>query len=585
MRRINQKFKFFTITIFFFVVLSFTALLPAQNETAAAQQEPNTSQSSNACTPDASNVLANPSFESGKNDWVFYTNGQGSFTVGGPAYHCSNAAKITITKTNNNMQFYQSDFTLKANTNYKLSFVAKSNSGHDFQLFLQKHTSPYTIYGLKVRSVNLSTSWQTFTYQFTTSGFSGTTADTRLRFWFSGLAQNGDEYWLDDIRLEEVGGSGPAPTATTAGNPTATPGSSSCTPNANNVLNNPGFESGKNNWPFYTNGTGSFTTTGPAYQCNNAAKVSLVKTGNNMQLYQFGFPLKANTNYRLSFAGYSNSGHDVGVILQKHNSPYTNLGLNNANFNLTNSWKKFSVDFTTTGFSGTSSDTRLRFWFVGKAANGDVYWFDDIVLEEIGGAPPPPNPTATPGSPPPPTATPGSGGGGGGKELLVFDWNQPVTTKHHGFPFNQPPIANGNWVTPVNYAQGTLYYRVEIFSQPTAQNMQLQFCFWQEKNGYNFELENCGPTKSVRGAAGTVATWSVPVGDMWKRNGKSIEWNRARFRNGAAIKNSRGLPVSDYNGWKWNGEDPAKWYPLNMRFTVVVVAKGSTFSGWNNYIK
>ena len=42
--------------------------------------------------------------------------------------------------------------------------------------------------------------------------------------------------------------------------------------------------------------------------------------------------------------------------------------------------------------------------------------------------------------------------------------------------------------------------------------------------------------------------------------------------------------MSNYNGWNWNGEDPTEWYPLDMRYTVVVVAKGATFSGWGNYI-
>ena len=144
-------------------------------------------------------------------------------------------------------------------------------------------------------------------------------------------------------------------------------------------------------------------------------------------------------------------------------------------------------------------------------------------------------------------------------------------------------MANGNWITPVNYADGTLYYRIEVHSQPVPQDMLIQFCFWQEKNGYNFELENCGPMQRVRGTSGTVETWSVKVRDMWKLNGKSIEWNRARFRNGMAIKNKNGDPVSNFQGWNWNGEDPKKWYPLDIRFKVVVVANGAQFSGWENY--
>ena len=106
--------------------------------------------------------------------------------------------------------------------------------------------------------------------------------------------------------------------------------------------------------------------------------------GSNMQLYQTGFPLKANTRYRLSFAAFSSSGSDLAIYLHKHAKPYTIYGLGGEVFNLTQGWQLFSTEFTSSGFSGTTSDTRLRFWFPGLARSGDVYWIDDIQLEEIG---------------------------------------------------------------------------------------------------------------------------------------------------------------------------------------------------------
>jgi hypothetical protein len=169
-------------------------------------------------------------------------------------------------------------------------------------------------------------------------------------------------------------------------------------------------------------------------------------------------------------------------------------------------------------------------------------------------------------------------------EKLVFDWNKLVTVEHRGFPYNQGStmLANGNWVTPINFAGGTFYYRVELRKMPSYKDVRFQFCVWQDK----FRLENCGSQKQVsyRGTK-IVATWSQGVPYMWKKDGKSIDWSRPRYRQGFAIKNSKGLPVSNYNGWNWNGENPAKWYPMNVRLTVVVVAKGKTFSGWGNYIK
>ncbi len=180
-----------------------------------------------------------------------------------------------------------------------------------------------------------------------------------------------------------------------------------------------------------------------------------------------------------------------------------------------------------------------------------------------------PKPTATPTNTPAP-----------GDEMLVFDWNKPVTVDDHGFPWDKPPLANGDWTQPINFAQGTLYLRVEIFDQPQPQDMRLQFCFWQANN----TLENCTHLVAVSGQTGTVVTWSEAVKDLYKKDGQPIDWASPRTRNGVGIKNNKGLPVSDFSGWAWNGEDPADWYPLDMRFTVVVVEKGAGFSGWDNYI-
>ncbi len=194
----------------------------------------------------------------------------------------------------------------------------------------------------------------------------------------------------------------------------------------------------------------------------------------------------------------------------------------------------------------------------------------------------PPTSTATPipftpTFTPTPTATPLPG-----EELLVFDWNRVVEKSEGGFAVDIPPIANGNWTTPINFAQGTLHFRAEIRSQRVPQpHMRLGFCFWQRIKGVDHENCNGSP---VPGTPGTVVTWSVPVTDMWKKEGRPINWAVPRGRNGFAIRNRANLPVSNKQGWNWNGEDPDEWYPLDLRFTVVVAEKGAGFSGWDNYI-
>ncbi len=175
-------------------------------------------------------------------------------------------------------------------------------------------------------------------------------------------------------------------------------------------------------------------------------------------------------------------------------------------------------------------------------------------------------PTVTPTLPP-------------GEEMLVFDWNMPVTIDEGGFAMDIPPIANGDWTGPINYAEGTLYFRAEIFGMPVEkEDMRLGFCFWQG------DAENCAGER-VPGVAGTVVTWSRAVPDLWKKDALPVDWSEPRRRAGFAVRNGKNLPVSNKGDWPpWNGEDPAEWYPLDMRFTVVVVEQGAGFSGWSNYI-
>lgn len=188
------------------------------------------------------------------------------------------------------------------------------------------------------------------------------------------------------------------------------------------------------------------------------------------------------------------------------------------------------------------------------------------------------------GRPPPPESAADTADAQCG--IKAYEWDGPVTTAQRGFPWELPPRNNFNWTTPVNYAEGTFHYRVIVRSQPKEQQMRLQLCFWQPVSATatnKLGLEQCGNMASVLGRAGTTVEWQTAVGGMWAKNGVPIDWTRARWRAGVAIKNSSGDPVSNFSTWNWNGEDPAEWYPLNWRFTAVVVPKGGTFCGWEYY--
>jgi len=333
---------------------------------------------------------------------------------------------------------------------------------------------------------------------------------------------------------------------------------------APNLIANPGFEAGVKNWACKDC---RLTVGAPLYAGAKSGQMRTTAKTARGQLFQSNRALQPGTEYQLTFWARSAGGQDVQVDLYKQTSAAANYGLNQT-FDLTTEWQQFSATFTTAGFGAPVNDGRLRF----RAAQGRglQYSIDEVSLV-MTGQPPAPTPSPTP-SPTPPA---------GGSEMLVFDWNKPITTQDKGFPWDKPPLANGNWISPIDYAHGTLYLRAEIMSIPVNQDdMKLQFCIWQ----YSNTRESCTRTVNVPGRAGTVVEWNVAVQNLWKKDGQIIDWANPRDRNGFAIKNGQGDPVSSYSGWNWNGEDPAEWYPMNARLTVVVVERGASFSGWGHYI-
>jgi hypothetical protein len=155
-------------------------------------------------------------------------------------------------------------------------------------------------------------------------------------------------------------------------------------PAAKNLLSNPDFSAGTTGWAFHTDGAGSVQQTTPGYDDSQAVSVSIIQSGSNMQLFQSNVAVDPGI-YRLSFAAYSNSGHGMDVVLQRHGPPYANYGLNR-HIALTNAWAVHAVDFTAT-LSDAVADGRLMFWFASSAVSGDQYWIDRVVLEKIGSTP------------------------------------------------------------------------------------------------------------------------------------------------------------------------------------------------------
>lgn len=338
------------------------------------------------CAPVAGNVVANHCFIEGSAPWQFWTDGQGAYNISlTNPFAGTSAAEVRINVPGSNVQFYQTGIVLQPNTSYELSFAAYSNNGRDMSLFLHKHGSPYTSYGLANRVVDLTTNWQVFTMEFTTPNIAAMN-DGRLRFWFAPFDAAGTIYHIDRVVLRPSGGP-PLPPDPDPEVPEVPPQGHCSPPVPGNVIFNPGFESDRTSWSFFTDAAAGFTVpakpSADPYECNKNARVAVTTQGTNVQLFQTGFTLKPNTSYQLRLAARSSGGEDMQLFIHRHTAPYTNYGLNGLTMDLTPSWQVFVVQFTTTGFSAPTTDTRLRLWLAPFDRAGTVYQFDDVVLTEI----------------------------------------------------------------------------------------------------------------------------------------------------------------------------------------------------------
>jgi hypothetical protein len=149
------------------------------------------------------------------------------------------------------------------------------------------------------------------------------------------------------------------------------------------VVFNPGFEDGVASWSFSTDGAGSFTTTtSGVYEGSRSGQVHITTQGGNVKLYQARFSLTARQTYRLRFAAKSSTGHNLLVEVRQDAAPYTNYGLSQTP-DLTPDWQVFTYDFVAAGFSGTTTNTQVRFQLGGHDADGDDYVFDSVSLTEV----------------------------------------------------------------------------------------------------------------------------------------------------------------------------------------------------------
>lgn len=178
-----------------------------------------------------------------------------------------------------------------------------------------------------------------------------------------------------------------------------------------------------------------------------------------------------------------------------------------------------------------------------------------------------------------------------GPEFVILNEiiEYPNTTDDDGFYFfyhnESMPV---NWLTPYDYYNGQIYTRYEIISQPTTTPIGLQFGIWQRlpvgsTNDANL-FESMAPVVTLNGP-GNVATLNSCPSTYWTYHG-GVDYSQMNNIWHFGInpwKLSPNTQIRQENAEVWN-QRFTYWFPLKVRVTVVAVASGYSFSGWQNYV-
>lgn len=175
------------------------------------------------------------------------------------------------------------------------------------------------------------------------------------------------------------------------------------------------------------------------------------------------------------------------------------------------------------------------------------------------------------------------------QELLFFDMDMVVTKEMRGFPKGNtaPELNNCDWTHPVDYTKGTVHVRLEIRSAPKANCLQPSFAIWTKDAEAVSPMGILGrPMVEFTPNPDDIAIGyaSFPFSEWIEYGSQKTDWSECRTKMGPVFKSCDGKFISDNNNWGWGGKDPDDWYPMDMRFTCVVVAESATFSGWEKYV-
>jgi hypothetical protein len=165
-------------------------------------------------------------------------------------------------------------------------------------------------------------------------------------------------------------------------------------------------------------------------------------------------------------------------------------------------------------------------------------------------------------------------------QLLVLDVTYTHNTETMAFSYFELPAGLPSDLTSsVSYATGRFYERLEVLSKPSDRQVSYQLCFFQDE--HTSDNHACVSQSGLRFTAVGVYEHDQTMESIWQYG--VIDWGRALLDLMLVVKDGGGNPVDTRYGFDggWDGSpDLGLYYPMEVRYTAVIVPPGGTFEGW-----
>jgi len=150
------------------------------------------------------------------------------------------------------------------------------------------------------------------------------------------------------------------------------------------------------------------------------------------------------------------------------------------------------------------------------------------------------------------------------EQFVLVDADYTHTKESHAYhaPTGKQPA---NWKTPIDYANGTAYYRLEVFEKASTENLHMGICFVGGSYccfGYQ-QFTKPG-----------VYEWSFPIPSMWQFG--TMDWSKNMTDVPLIMRDRNAVKVDSTEAY-YGKPNTSLYFPMKSHLTVTIVSKGGTY--------